>query len=61
MSRRAADMISPQEAMKLIDLLQEQARRSPNDRIRQILLTAGCQIADLVLESESPSEAAAAA
>lgn len=40
------------EAYKVVSLLQKGAKKITDQKIKKLVLTAGCEIADLVLESE---------
>jgi hypothetical protein len=44
--------ISAKEAGRLLDLLKTQATKASDENVKKILLSAGCDIADLVLFSE---------
>ena len=46
------------DASKVISFLQLGAKKVSDERIKKILLTAGCEIADLFLEEESEAKAA---
>ena len=51
--------LDPVAALDVISTLQEQAKNTSTDAVKKILLTAGCEIADLALEqSQAGSKAA---
>lgn len=47
------------DASKVISFLQLGAKKVSDERIKKILLTAGCEIADLFLEEEEAAAKAA--
>ena len=47
------------DASKVISLLQLEAKKVSEERIKKILLTAGCEIADLFLEKKRADAKAA--
>lgn len=58
---RKVTRISAEHAVKLIDLIRAQARRTDSEHVKKILLTAGIRIADLALANHTPRRSRAAA
>jgi hypothetical protein len=52
--------ISPQSAVKLIDLIEQQARLADSEHVKRVLLQAGLKIAELALRGETAKRARAA-
>ena len=44
--------VSPATALKIVSLLQKQAKAVTDTNVKKILLTAGCDIADVVIKQE---------
>lgn len=51
--------ISPATAIKLVSILEKQAKAVTDSNVKKILLSAGCDIADVVLKQEGLSRKAA--
>lgn len=51
--------LNPQEALRLVDLLTQEAKRASCEAVQEILLVAGCEIANLILQEEGDISAAA--
>lgn len=48
--------ISVADALRLVDLIQEQAKLCDSEMVKKILLRAGIKIADLALEGETAAK-----
>jgi hypothetical protein len=58
-SKQTEQPIDPGEALEIIEILTEEARETSNEAIKEILLLAACEIANLSLDGEAAAEKAA--
>lgn len=56
---KSQNSVSPATALKIVSLLQKQAKAVTDSNVKKILLTAGCEIADVVIKQEGAVRKAA--
>jgi hypothetical protein len=59
MSQPSEQPVDPGEALEIIELLTEEARDVSSEAIKEILLLAACEIANLSLDADGAAEKAA--